>query len=66
MIDIALYFSAIYPFALANKIDLSSVGEVLCGGFNLAVSSPHDKRGSEAHICIVAIKGKTIGFIHIA
>ena len=38
------------------------MGEVLCNGFNLAVSSPHDIRGSEARICIVSIKGKTMGF----
>ena len=35
-----------------------AMGEVLCDGFNLAVSSPSDSRGSEAHICIVAIKDK--------
>jgi hypothetical protein len=66
MIVIALYFSPIYPFGLANQIDLSSVGEVLRDGFNLVVSSPSDRRGSEARICIVAIKGKMMGFIHIA
>jgi hypothetical protein len=38
---------------------------VLCSGFNLAVSSPSDSRGSEACTCIVAIKGKMIGFTHI-
>ena len=42
------------------------MGEVLCNGFNLAVSSPRDRRGSEAHICIIAIKGKMMGFNHIA
>ena len=46
-----------------NKIDLSSVGEVLCNGFNLAVSSPRERRGSEARMCIVATKGKTMGSI---
>jgi hypothetical protein len=34
--------------------------------FNLAVSSHSDRRGSEARICIVATKGKTTGFNHIA
>jgi hypothetical protein len=38
------------------------MGEVLCVGFNLAVSSPSDSRGSEAHIYIVAIKDKKMGF----
>ena len=66
MIMIALYFSPIYLFGLANYIDLSSVGEVLCNGSNLAVSSPRDRRGSEACICIVSIKGKMSGFNHIA
>ena len=42
------------------------MGEVLCSGFNLAVSSPSDSRGSEARICIVATKEKTKGFNHIA
>ena len=40
-----------------------AMGEVLCNGFNLAVSSPSDRKGSEAHICIVAIKDKKVGFI---
>jgi hypothetical protein len=42
------------------------MGKVLCDGFNLAVSSPSDRKGSEARICIVAIKDKMMGFIHIA
>ena len=37
------------------------MGEVLCDGFNLAMSSPSDSRGSEARICIVAIKDKKTG-----
>ena len=41
------------------------MGEVLCNGFNLAVSSPNDRKGSEERICIVAIKDKNVGFIHI-
>ena len=39
------------------------MGEVLCNGFNLAVSSPSDRKGSEARICIVAIKDKKVGDI---
>ena len=41
------------------------MGEVLCIEFNLAVSSPSDSRGSEAHIFIVAIKDKKMVFYHI-
>ena len=41
------------------------MGEVLCDGLNLAVSSPNDSRGSEAGICIAATKDKKVGFIHI-
>jgi hypothetical protein len=40
-----------------------AMGEVLCIGFNLVVSSPSDRRGSEARICIVAIKDKKMGFL---
>ena len=66
MIVICLYFSLVYSFGLANLIDLSSEGEVLCGRFNLEVSSLCDKRSSEARICIVVIKDTTTGFNHIA
>ena len=41
------------------------MGEVLCDGFNLAVSSPSDSRGSEARICVVAIKDKKMGVFFI-
>ena len=58
MIVIALYFSLIYPFGLANYIDLSSAGEVLCNGFNLAVSSHSDIRGSEARIVMFPLTVK--------
>ena len=43
-----------------------AIGEVLCNGFNLAVSSPSDRRGSKARICIVAIKDKMMELIHIS
>ena len=39
------------------------MGEVICDGFNFAVSSPSDRRGSEARLCVVAIKDKNVGFI---
>ena len=42
-----------------------AMGDVLCSGFNLAVSSPSDRKGSEARICIVSTKDKNVGFIHI-
>jgi hypothetical protein len=48
---------------LANYIDLSLVGEVLCSGFNLAVSLPSDRRGLGTY-CLVATKDKMMGFIH--
>ena len=40
------------------------MGEVLCNGFNLAVLIPSDKRDM-TRICIVAIKDKKMGFVHI-
>ena len=42
------------------------MGEVPCCGFNLVVSSPRDRRGREASICIVDTKGKMTMFNHIA
>ena len=39
---------------------------MLCNGFNLAMSSPRDRRGSKARICIFFIKGKMTRFNHIA
>jgi hypothetical protein len=50
---------------LAKLIYRSLVEVVHSSMFNLAVSSPNDRRGSEARICIVATKGKTMGFNHI-
>ena len=38
---------------------------MLCNGFNLAVLYIQVKEGDMARICIVVIKGKTTGFIHI-
>ena len=42
-----------------------AMGEVLSFGFNHAVSSPSDRRGGEARICIVAIKDKKMGVFTI-
>ena len=39
---------------------------MLCGRYNLAVSSLCGRRSSEAHICIVATKDKMMGFNLIA
>ena len=41
------------------------MGEVLCDGFSLAMIYTPVIEGDKTHICIVAIKGKTTGFIHI-
>jgi hypothetical protein len=43
-----------------------AMGEVLCDGFNLAVSSPSDRTDSEARICIPANKDRMMGLIHIS
>ena len=37
------------------------MGEVLCSGFNLAVSSPSDRRGSEARIVLLLLRIKRRG-----
>ena len=41
------------------------MGEVLCDGFDLAVLNPSDRRGHDTY-CIVAIKDKKMGFIHVS
>ena len=43
-----------------------AMGEVLCDGFNLAVTYIPVIEGEKTRICIVANKDKTMGFIHIA
>jgi hypothetical protein len=58
MIVIALYFSPMIPFIWPTRLIFLVMGEVLCDGFNLAVSSPSDSRGSEARICIVPLRIK--------
>ena len=42
-----------------------AMGEVVCKGFNLAVIYILVTEGGKTRICIVDIKGETIGFIHI-
>ena len=44
-----------------TRLVFLAMGEVLCDGVNLAMSSTSDSRGSEARICIVAIKDKKMG-----
>ena len=46
-----------------TRLVFLAMGEVLCDGFNLAMSSPNYSRGSNARFCIVAIKDKKMGFI---
>jgi hypothetical protein len=41
------------------------MGEVHCDGFGLALLNPSDKKGHDRY-CIIAIKGKMMGFIHIS
>ena len=48
-----------------TRLVFLAMGEVLCDGFNLAVSSPSDSRGSEACICTLAIKDKKMVFFTI-
>ena len=47
---------------LPTRLIFLAMGKVLYDGFNM-VSSTSDSRGSEAHICIIAIKDKKIGFL---
>ena len=42
------------------------MGEVLWDGFNLAVIYIPATEGDKTRICIVAIKDKMMGFIHIS
>src|SRR3989337_2205118 len=65
MIKIALYFLRSIDLVWPTRLVFLAMGEVLCDGFNPAVSSPSDSRGSEARICIVAIKAKNMGFYPI-
>ena len=46
-----------------TRLVFLATGEVLSFGFNLAVSSPSDRRGSEARIVLLPlIKDKKMGF----
>ena len=45
-----------------TRLVFLAMGEVLSFGFDLAVSSQNDRRGSE-RACIIAIKDKNMGSI---
>ena len=64
MIIIASYFPSIIDLALPTRLIFLVMREVLCDGFDLACSIPVTKRDM-THICIIAIKDKKIGFIHV-
>ena len=49
-----------------TRLIFLAIGEVLCFGFNLAVSFPSDSRGSKAHIVLLPSRIKRWGFHHIA
>ena len=49
-----------------TRLVLLAMGEVLSFGFNLAVSSPSDRRGSEARIVLLPSRIKRWGLYHIA
>ena len=46
-----------------TRLVILAMGEVLSFGFNLAVSSPHDRRGSEARIVLLLLRVKRWGSI---
>ena len=49
-----------------TRLVFLAMGEVLSFGFNRAVSSPGDRRGSEAHIVLLPSRIKRWGLYHIA
>ena len=65
MIKIACISLRSIDLVWPTRLIFLAVGEVLYSGFNLAVLIPSERKGSEARICIVAIKDKKVGFIHI-
>ena len=48
---------------IIDTTETYQMGEVLCNGFDLAVLNLSDRRGHDMY-CIVAIKGKKMGFTH--
>ena len=63
---ISLYFSLDYGLVWPTKLILLAMGEVLSFAFNLAVSSPSDRRGSRAHIVLFPARIKRWVLCHIA
>ena len=49
-----------------TRLVFLAMGEVLSFGFDLAVSSPSDRRGSEARIVLLPSRIKIWGLCHIA
>ena len=49
-----------------TRLVFLAMGEVLSFGFNLVVSSPSDRRGSEARIALLPSRIKRWGLYHIA
>ena len=63
---ISLYFSLNIGLVWPTKLVFLAMGEVLSFGFNLAVSSPSDSRGSEARIELLPSSVKRWGLYHSA
>ena len=47
-------------------VDISSVGVVRCGRFNLMSLYIPVTEGDKLRLCVVATKDNTMGFIHIS
>ena len=56
----------IVGLAQPTRLVLLAMGEVLRFGFNPVVSSPSDRRGSEARIALFPSRIKIWGLYHIA
>ena len=65
MIIIAMYFFRSIDLVWPTRLIFLAMGEVLCDGFNLAVIHIPVTERDKTRICIVAIKDKMMGFIHI-
>ena len=66
MIKISLYFSPSIDLVGPTRLVFLAMGEVFCDGFNLAVSSPSYRKGSEARIVLLPLRIKRWGLYHIA
>ena len=61
MLEFFLKLHAMFP---NKRLIYLAMGELICNGFNLAVLYPSDVEDKTC-ICIICIKGKMMGFIHI-